>query len=157
VIRLRDDPFGQGLAAREHVAFLGQTTDIEAALCRLPAGPGFWEEVGQDGAVPPAPGPALLTRTRAPDGPLPVLSDGRAAEEDRVAVLRARMRCQGLGAAGGASLLVWAGLAGLLLRLRRALGGAGRPRAGITLAVALAVAGISLGIGFAWLWWISAG
>jgi hypothetical protein len=155
VIRARGDPFGQGGAVRD-VAFLAgrgrPPTRAEglAHLRRLPAEEGFWNQARGIGDGPRGL-QAILSRVKAPQGPLPELADSRAREEAAVAGRKKDLIAFGRGMAAVTSGVIWLAVAGLLLPAVKKTKKDQRRRSLFTALTALLVCGIALGAGLFWL------
>lgn len=155
VIRVRGDPFGQGSAVREAAVIAGRgrppsNAEGRAFLRRLPAEQGFWNQAQGIGDGPRGL-QALLSRVRAPAGPLPELADSRSREEQAIAERKADLIAFGRGMVAVTSGVIWLAVAGLLLITVRRTPKEQRRRSLITALVALVVCGIALGGGLFWL------
>jgi len=163
-IRARLDPFGDGPAVRDAAVMVGrdgrpQPGQALRRLMDLPAGPGFWDEVGMSDKRPVGRAflRALLSRVAPPDGPLPRLIDGQASEKKTVGRHRRRVIMLGLWMVGLLSAVAWLVVIGMLLR---GLGGASvlqRHKARKAALLAGAVLGLVLAGGWFWLWWSASG
>jgi hypothetical protein len=155
VIRVRGDPFGQGSAVREAAVIAGRgrpPSNVEgwAFLRRLPAEQGFWNQAQGIGDGPRGL-QALLSRVRAPAGPLPELVDSRSREEQAIAERKADLITFGRGMVAVTSGVIWLAVAGLLLMAVRRTPKEQRRRSLITALIALVVCGVALGGGLFWL------
>ncbi len=160
VIRARDDPFGQGNAVRDVRVLAGRGRTPSRAeglsmLRKLPAEEGFWEQLREIGSGPRSL-QALLSRVRAPEGPLPELCDSRAEEQEAVSRRRGDLIAFGRGMAAVTSAVIWLVVAGLLLRAVRRMPKEQRRRSLITALGALLVCLIALGGGLFWLFLLEA-
>jgi hypothetical protein len=155
VIRARGDPFGQGSAVRDVTVIAGRgrpPTSVEgwASLRRLPAEEGFWNQVQGIGEGPRGL-QALLSRVRAPAGPLPELADSSAREAEAIAGRKADLIAFGRGMVVVTSGVIWLAVAGLLLLAVRRTPKEQRKRSLVTALIALVVCGVALGGGLFWL------
>lgn len=155
VIRARGDPFGQGSAVRDVQVLSGRGSPPSRAeglamLRRLPAEEKFWDQVGDTGGGARSL-QALLSRVRAPEGPLPELADSRAKEQEAVAGRRRDLIAFGRGMAAVTSMVIWLAVAGLLLSAVRRTRKEQRWRSLIATLCALLVCGFALGGGLFWL------
>ncbi|MFC1655117.1 hypothetical protein ACFL2F_04860 [Myxococcota bacterium] len=155
VIRARSDPFGQGSAVRDVVVLTGRErppthADGLAQLRRLPAEEGFWNQARGIGDGPRGL-QALLSRVRAPGGPLPELVDSRDREEAAIAERKADLIAFGRGMVAITSGVIWLAVAGLLLAAVRKTQKEQRKRSLVTALIALVVCGVALGAGLFWL------
>lgn len=155
VIRARGDPFGQGSAWRDVMVIAGRgrppaPAEGWAFLRRLPAKQGFWNQVRGIGDGPRGL-QALLSRVRAPAGPLPELANSSAREAEAIAGRRADLMAFGRGMAAVTSGVIWLAVAGLLLLAVRRTPKEQRRRSLITALVALVVCAVALGGGLFWL------
>jgi hypothetical protein len=163
VVRVRDNPFGEGKARRDVVVLVGKhglptLQDGLTQLRKLPADEGFWESFGQMSS-----GErnlrALLSRVSAEPVLLPQLADGSEAERQAVTRKKADLRAFGLGASALVSVIAWLAVARLLLGTilaeRRARPGSSRKRLlGFALG-ALSVTALALGGGWFLLRWLT--
>jgi hypothetical protein len=155
VIRARGDPFGQGSAVRDVRILAGRgrpPTRAEgfAMLRRLPAQEGFWDQAAETGGGARSL-QALLSRVRAPEGPLPELADSRAEEQQAVAERRQDLIDFGRGMVAVTSTVIWLVVAALLLLAVKKTPREQRRRSLVTASIALMVCAISLGGGLFWL------
>ena len=155
VIRARGDPFGQGSAWRDVKVIAGRgrppaPAEGWAALRRLPAKQGFWNQVRGIGDGPRGL-QALLSRVRVPEGPLPQLADSSVREMEAIAGRKADLITFGRGMVAVTSGIIWLAVAGLLLMAVRRTPKEQRRRSLITALIALLVCGITLGGGLFWL------
>jgi hypothetical protein len=155
VIRARGDPFGQGGALREVAVIAGRgrppsAAEGRAALRRLPAEEGFWNQTQGIGDGPRSL-QALLSRVRAPVGPLPELADSSVREAEAIAGRKADLIAFGRGIAAVTSGVIWLAVAGLLLLAVRKTPKEQRRRLLIVALIALMVCGVALGGGLFWL------
>ncbi len=163
-IRARLDPFGDGPAVRDAAVMVGKDGRPEPGqalrrLMDLPAGPGFWDEVGMPANRPVGRAflRALLSRVAPPDGPLPRLIDGQASEKKTVERHRRRVIMFGLWMVGLLSAIAWLVVIGMLLLGLRGASALQRRQARKAALLAGAVLGLVLAGGWFWLWWSAAG
>ena len=155
VIRARGDPFGQGSALRDVKVIAGRgrppaPAEGWAFLRRMPAEQGFFNQVRGIGDGPRGL-QALLSRVRAPAGPLPELVDSSAREVEAIAERKSSLIAFGRGMAAITSGIIWLAVAGLLLLTVRRSPKEQRRRSLVTALIALMVCGVALGGGLFWL------
>ena len=145
------DTDGAGLASLGRPeGYVRRQVEGWAALRRLPAKQGFWNQVRGIGDGPRGL-QALLSRVQPPAGPLPELADSSAREMEAIAGRKADLITFGRGMVAVTSGIIWLAVAGLLLMAVRRTPKEQRRRSLITALIALLVCGIALGGGLFWL------
>ncbi len=165
VVQARLDPFGDGRAVRGATVMVGKSDrpsprEALGMLGSLPAGPGFWDEVGKlDNVRQPGRAllQALLSRVASPDGPLPRLIDGQASEQETLERHQRRVIVFGLWMVGLLSAIAWLTVMVMLLRDLRGAASLQLRQGLKAVLLAGAVLGLVFLAGWFWLWWSAAG